>query len=86
MWQTLCLVALDNEDVVSSDGGNVSSPRPPTFCTPGLKVQKKDMSCVADKTVEEEEVKVAKSLDTPPIPSFETRWIKPDTLVSDFYW
>ncbi|KAM5181127.1 spindle and kinetochore-associated protein 3 [Mantella aurantiaca] len=59
---------------------DIDSPCPPTFRTPGLKVQKKDISCVTEKPVVDKESNEAKSLDTPPIPSFETRWLKTDTL------
>ncbi|XP_072261110.1 spindle and kinetochore-associated protein 3 [Pyxicephalus adspersus] len=59
---------------------HVNSPQPPTFCTPGLKVQKREKNCVVVKPVEDKEANEAKSVDTPPIPSFETGWLKTDTL------
>ncbi|XP_075707750.1 spindle and kinetochore-associated protein 3 isoform X2 [Rhinoderma darwinii] len=57
----------------------VDSPRPPNFCTPGLKVQKKDLSCKYPEPSESKEASVDKDLDTPPLPSFETKWLKSDT-------
>ncbi|XP_040278552.1 spindle and kinetochore-associated protein 3 [Bufo bufo] len=57
----------------------VDSPRPPTFCTPGLKVPKKDINCVYPEPSESKEPPVVKDLDTPPVPSFETKWLKNDT-------
>lgn len=65
---------------MSSDRNGVNSPQVPTFCTPGLKAQKKEMMYAVEKPVEDKEVNVIESLDTPPIPSFETRWLKTDTV------
>ncbi|XP_073439143.1 spindle and kinetochore-associated protein 3 isoform X2 [Dendrobates tinctorius] len=58
----------------------VDSPCPPTFCTPGLKVQKKDINCMNPEPSESKELSLIKNLDTPPLPSFETKWLKSDTL------
>lgn len=62
------------------DINSVNSPQVPTFCTPGLKVQKKEIRHAVEKPVEAKEVNVITSLDTPPIPSFETRWLKTDAV------
>ncbi|XP_018420448.1 PREDICTED: spindle and kinetochore-associated protein 3 [Nanorana parkeri] len=67
-------------DFVLSNIDNVNSPQPPTFCTPGLKVQHKEKSREVEKPVENKETNVAKTLDTPPVPSFDTRWLKSDPL------
>ncbi|XP_077154494.1 spindle and kinetochore-associated protein 3 [Ranitomeya variabilis] len=58
----------------------VDSPCPPTFCTPGLKVQKKDLNCTNPEPSESKEPLLVKNLDTPPLPSFKTKWLKSDTL------
>ncbi|XP_069615210.1 spindle and kinetochore-associated protein 3 isoform X2 [Ranitomeya imitator] len=58
----------------------VDSPFPPTFCTPGLKVQKKDVNCMNPEPSESKEPLLVKNVDTPPLPSFETKWLKSDTL------
>ncbi|XP_073518379.1 spindle and kinetochore-associated protein 3 isoform X2 [Phyllobates terribilis] len=58
----------------------VDSPCPPTFCTPGLKVQKKDLNCMYPEPSESKEPSVVKNLDTPPLPSFATKWLQSDTL------
>ncbi|XP_056417707.1 spindle and kinetochore-associated protein 3 isoform X2 [Hyla sarda] len=68
-------------DVCQSLRSNtVDSPLPPTFCTPGLKVQKKDLSCAHPEPSESKAPPVVKALDTPPVPSFETKWLKSDTI------
>ncbi|XP_075054956.1 SKA complex subunit 3-like [Mixophyes fleayi] len=61
-----------------SDKETVDSPHPPTFCTPGLKVHKKYIGCEAEEPSESKEV--AERRDTPPVPSFETKWLQSDTL------
>ncbi|KAM4046772.1 spindle and kinetochore-associated protein 3 isoform 2-T4 [Anomaloglossus baeobatrachus] len=71
---------LDVYQSLQSSRDVVDSPRPPTFCTPGLKVQKKDLAFVDPEPSESKETSVVKSLDTPPIPSFETKWLKNDTI------
>ncbi|KAM9319840.1 spindle and kinetochore-associated protein 3 [Gastrophryne carolinensis] len=59
---------------------DVFSPHPPAFCTPGLKVQKKDISSMAERPGEDREADKAVSLDVPQAPSFETKWLKSDPL------
>ncbi|KAE8627463.1 hypothetical protein XENTR_v10007012 [Xenopus tropicalis] len=60
---------------LGSNINSVYSPRPPVFCTPGLKVHKKETSSVlADPT----EPKGTGCTDTPPLPSFQTNWLKSD--------
>ncbi|KAG9491991.1 hypothetical protein GDO78_000483 [Eleutherodactylus coqui] len=58
----------------------LDSPHPPNFCTPGLKVQKNDMSSVHPEPSETEEPSGVKSLDAPPLPSFKTKWLNSDTV------
>ncbi|KAM8975232.1 spindle and kinetochore-associated protein 3 [Pelodytes ibericus] len=59
---------------LESNAVAVNSPLPPAFCTPGLKVHKK-----APMFVETSEPSVTKDTATPPLPSFETNWLKSDT-------
>ncbi|OCT96105.1 hypothetical protein XELAEV_18013787mg [Xenopus laevis] len=59
---------------LGSNFDSVYSPRPPVFCTPGLKTHKKETSSVL---VEPKEVTGCS--DTPPLPSFQTNWLKNDT-------
>lgn len=74
--------AVHSVQALERDINSVNSPQVPTFCTPGLKVQKKEIRHAVEKPVEAKEVNVIRSLDTPPIPSFETRWLKTDATTS----
>ncbi|XP_068121106.1 spindle and kinetochore-associated protein 3 isoform X2 [Hyperolius riggenbachi] len=69
---------------LSRDITVLDSPHPPTFCTPGLKVQKKTLSSVVEKPSEDKVVEKMKIEDAlPPPPSFETRWLNADSSVLD---
>ncbi|KAM4700760.1 spindle and kinetochore-associated protein 3 isoform 2-T2 [Discoglossus pictus] len=61
-----------------TDFASVDSPRPPLFCTPGLKVHQKQNHALS---VEEKEQAVTDHTATPPLPTFETNWLKTDTTV-----
>ncbi|XP_040196460.1 spindle and kinetochore-associated protein 3 [Rana temporaria] len=74
--------AVHSVQALERDRNGVNSPQVPTFCTPGLKAQKKEIMYGVEKPVEYKEVNVIGNLDTPPIPSFETRWLKTDTTSS----
>ncbi|XP_071990388.1 spindle and kinetochore-associated protein 3 isoform X2 [Engystomops pustulosus] len=64
---------------MKSNAVAVDSPRPPSFCTPGLKTQKRDHIFVHSQPDERKEPSGVTDLDTPPVPSFETKWLKTDT-------
>ncbi|XP_063807696.1 spindle and kinetochore-associated protein 3 [Pseudophryne corroboree] len=73
-----CHFTLPAYQSLRSDREIVDSPHPPKFCTPGLKVHKKDLGCGAEKSLESKGV--VERLDTPPVPSFETKWLNSDTM------
>ncbi|XP_069828148.1 spindle and kinetochore-associated protein 3 [Dendropsophus ebraccatus] len=58
----------------------LDSPLPPAFCTPGLKVQKKDISHMHPDPSESNAPSVVEDSGTPPVPTFENRWLKNDTI------
>nr|XP_014348044.1 PREDICTED: spindle and kinetochore-associated protein 3 isoform X2 [Latimeria chalumnae] len=64
---------------VTHEIGNAScvlhSPLPPMFCTPGLKVHKKEDTVLA-KTPEKSELSTVNGTATPVLPNFETPWLK----------
>ncbi|KAM4796099.1 spindle and kinetochore-associated protein 3 [Rhinophrynus dorsalis] len=59
---------------------NVFSPRPPVFCTPGLKVHKKENGLVSAETLDLKESTLITHKETPPVPSFQTNWLNSDAL------
>ncbi|XP_075119068.1 spindle and kinetochore-associated protein 3 [Leptodactylus fuscus] len=71
---------LDDHLSMRNTSDTMDSPRPPAFCTPGLKVQKTDISYVQPDLSESKAPTEVKTLDTPPLPSFETKWLKSDTI------
>ncbi|XP_053564493.1 spindle and kinetochore-associated protein 3 [Bombina bombina] len=58
----------------------VDSPLPPIFCTPGLKTRQKQISAELMETFKEKEQGMVKNSDTPPLPAFETTWLKSDGM------
>lgn len=47
-------------------------------------MQKKDLIYGHPEPSESKEPSLVKRIDTPPLPSFETKWLKSDTIVSAF--
>ncbi|XP_029458389.1 spindle and kinetochore-associated protein 3 [Rhinatrema bivittatum] len=60
-----------------SDVGNINSPLPPIFCTPGIKSHKKESIDLVE-TPETAEPSINKS--TPQVPSFETQYLKNEAV------
>ncbi|XP_075448385.1 spindle and kinetochore-associated protein 3 isoform X2 [Ascaphus truei] len=58
-----------------ADTARVNSPLPPVFCTPGLKVHKKE-SALFVETLPSKEPPVTDHVATPTVPNFETNWPK----------
>ncbi|XP_053312408.1 spindle and kinetochore-associated protein 3 [Spea bombifrons] len=62
-----------------SNAVNQSSPVAPTFCTPGLKVHKKEVTSGFMETAVALEPTMVNTTTTPPLPAFEANWLKIDT-------
>lgn len=59
----------------------MASPMVPVFCTPGLKIPSRTDSTVLPKSQEINKLLLPKHTETPPLPDFETRWLKVETMV-----
>ncbi|XP_040399937.1 spindle and kinetochore-associated protein 3 isoform X1 [Cygnus olor] len=54
----------------------MASPMVPVFCTPGLKIPSRTDSTVLSKSQEINKLLLPNHTGTPPLPDFETRWLK----------
>ncbi|NXG27224.1 SKA3 protein, partial [Dromaius novaehollandiae] len=57
----------------------MASPQIPMFCTPGVKIPSRTDSVVLSKSPETNEILPPSHTGTPPLPDFETRWLKIET-------
>lgn len=59
----------------------MASPMVPVFCTPGLKIPSRTDSTVLSKSQEINKLLLPNHAGTPPLPDFETRWLKVEAMV-----
>ncbi|XP_068786341.1 spindle and kinetochore-associated protein 3 isoform X2 [Struthio camelus] len=57
----------------------MASPLKPVFCTPGVKIPSRADNMVLSKSPETNEILLPGHTRTPPLPDFETRWLKIET-------
>ncbi|XP_067146404.1 spindle and kinetochore-associated protein 3 isoform X4 [Apteryx mantelli] len=57
----------------------MASPLIPVFCTPGVKIPSRTDGMVLSKSPETNEIRLPSHTGTPPLPDFETRWLKIET-------
>uniref|UniRef100_A0A8C5P8B7 Spindle and kinetochore associated complex subunit 3 n=1 Tax=Leptobrachium leishanense TaxID=445787 RepID=A0A8C5P8B7_9ANUR len=66
-----------SQSTLKSDANILDSPLPPSFCTPGLHVQKRRNATVAVES-SKPTVQNNNNTVTPPVPAFETKWLQND--------
>ncbi|NXK50883.1 SKA3 protein, partial [Chauna torquata] len=59
----------------------MASPMIPVFCTPGVKIPSRTDSTVLSKSPETDKLLLPSHTGTPPLPDFETRWLKIEAMV-----